>query len=1287
MKCCILIMGAVYVLLQANVGLVQAQSTPVIGVYGPFTTYSMAPYVEAVMFDLDLRKNFEPDLVAKYGPPIVSIDNINASLKLIIQTGNSNSMESVGVEQNLDFFLGRRGLLEINGLVGGYHSAIAMPTASVGQVLQKPQVAWGATSPALSNKANYGYFLRTMPPDSIQGQAMWKWINTTGVPKVAIMYQEDSYGEGLKKAINDLAVAAGKAYMVISTGFPSTWDETAAQKAVVSAKATGTKFLLLIATVNIMLSFSRVLEVENCFDGTYQILGSEASVHPPDPSQTTSYPSTAARGGLPIGYQNFQPVSKGSLWPKFLQFWRQMNLTYILAEQTQRRFTVDKWIVPYNASTVDVPTQQWFDGPNAEKNICNECPFLFDAMYTFLFAFNSLYNQGYKPSDMNGKRLLDAVYATSFEGISGKVSFNGVGDRLASYKLEVVVPFDGRKEYKAIGEFSANTGQFTYWKFLSNWTRVPASDPNGMYMKYWMNGVRDDQTPSSFTDCSPGYQQDLRTLICSACDGGRFSLGGDKRCERCKSGMRSESQYASTSCLVCPAGKHAESDGSSECSDCRKGTFADKNETKTCSRCPIGEYQELPGRTFCSACGKHKTTLVEAAEGPSECKCERGYFKNSLRNINCSSQISSGTVVQCEECPVGMICPPGSDLQHFWNSLAACSGACALTQYSSNGPPVHCQPFPLLSKAHYSSSDKPVEIYKCRSESKCPGGPPNTCGDPNLAGLSCFHCTEGWYWTGKECRHCTSYERSGMNLPGLPLLIGPILITLLYRMFGDPVHKWGSWQNGAAALGFLALNHYQITVLASSSNIRTSSSLQQMFDVWKASDDLLSLFKPACSGYQNFSKSMTLRSLTPVALAVEFVFTYSVRWLLSKFRLVSQMELNRLLNVFFSIIFTFFAGIVSMSLTVFKCHTNPGSSPPTLNVDESIVCFESQWYDTVGIGVAAFLFYCVGFGTLFAIIIIKSPAKFQDPQFQMRWKFLLIKYRPDVWWWSMVLIGKGIVNNIGFIFLDTGIAQLYWIMTVVFIYSLLAISWLPWRHRQTTFFDIYMHLSLIMVCSILTWFAQQSLSTEEARSKNDDLSTVIILVNLTPLMLLIPLAGSLVSAQRLRESNPKRLEMNVEKLLRSMKIFISSDLEQVQDFIKSLSAWDDFYLRQAHAILEAEFEGKETQLRCRHYDNLRSSNAPNGGHHSDLGQVDSNPPVMVDILEEKETAITKLTEDKRELEVKVQQLIGGLPDEQHVLPPRTSSRRYNGFTVSHDKRQNSDSKRSGWGRNPVRQPG
>ncbi|CAE7285369.1 Grm2 [Symbiodinium natans] len=150
-----------------------------IGVYAPVTSNHQGFIAMAVSFDLDLRKNFEPALVTRFGPPIITIPDLHPDIaNVTMRIGTSHSQPDVGVETALDFMLGLDGGTPVSALVGGIFSSIAMPVASVSAVRKVPQIAYGASSPALSNKDTYPYFLRTAPPDSIQAQAFWSWIVT-----------------------------------------------------------------------------------------------------------------------------------------------------------------------------------------------------------------------------------------------------------------------------------------------------------------------------------------------------------------------------------------------------------------------------------------------------------------------------------------------------------------------------------------------------------------------------------------------------------------------------------------------------------------------------------------------------------------------------------------------------------------------------------------------------------------------------------------------------------------------------------------------------------------------------------------------------------------------------------------------------------------------------------------------------------------------------------------------------------------------------------------------------
>ena len=125
------------------------------------------------------------------------------------------------------------------------------------------------------------------------------------------------------------------------------------------------------------------------------------------------------------------------------------------------------------------------------------------------------------------------------------------------------------------------------------------------------------------------------------------------------------------------------------------------------------------------------------------------------------------------------------------------------------------------------------------------------------------------------------------------------------------------------------------------------------------------------------------------------------------------MEEARTVNVFFSIIFAFFVGLASMSMSLFKAQQNP-SAKPTLAADLSIIYNSEEWRSMLWLAILCILVYTVGCVLLFGTRIYFAPAWFADERFQKRWKFLFIKFR--------------VLLNMATACLDDPVAQLYWIM-------------------------------------------------------------------------------------------------------------------------------------------------------------------------------------------------------------------------------------------------------------------
>mmetsp|Transcript_57841 Transcript_57841/g.108934 ORF Transcript_57841/g.108934 Transcript_57841/m.108934 type:complete len:476 (-) Transcript_57841:121-1548(-) len=350
------------------------------------------------------------------------------------------------------------------------------------------------------------------------------------------------------------------------------------------------------------------------------------------------------------------------------------------------------------------------------------------------------------------------------------------------------------------------------------------------------------------------------------------------------------------------------------------------------------------------------------------------------------------------------------------------------------------------------------------------------------------------------------------------------------------------------------------------------SSIQKMrrtfFSSWAFSDDLMSMFKPQCAGFASFEKTMIIRSVGPLVMAVVFVIVFGGSHLARRASgMPVAMNFDRTLNIYFSIILTFFAGIASMCIMIFKCHDNPNDKR-TLSKDEGIVCGEETWNKMLGIAIISILLYICGFGGIFTWAILVGPHRFGDITFQRRWKFLFIKYRPDVWWWTLAFCAKGVLMNLGFVFLDKGISQLNWIMGISGLYCCLSILYMPWRHRGANIVEVYAHIGLMFVISLFTWYAHDAV--EDPTKIANQIAKVAIVINLSPLVLALPIFAWFVHTQTTPSQQGQFLKQ-VANLNHCLATLTQAGEQRVTNFMASLHDWDKFYMMQACQVMRTEF--------------------------------------------------------------------------------------------------------------------
>ena len=158
---------------------------------GDITTYgleeamAMVYAVELINADSDVLPNIKLGFEI-YDTCSTDSTALNASLQFLpemcLATGNTSDSQLIAGQ--------------FSGIVGPALSAVAVPVATFMDLFNTPQISFSATADLLSDKNDFTYFFRTVPPDSGQVMAMYDMIRTFNWTYVSIVYTDNIYGRG-----------------------------------------------------------------------------------------------------------------------------------------------------------------------------------------------------------------------------------------------------------------------------------------------------------------------------------------------------------------------------------------------------------------------------------------------------------------------------------------------------------------------------------------------------------------------------------------------------------------------------------------------------------------------------------------------------------------------------------------------------------------------------------------------------------------------------------------------------------------------------------------------------------------------------------------------------------------------------------------------------------------------------------------------------------------------------------------------------------------------------------
>lgn len=364
----------------------------------------------------------------------------------------------------------------ISGVVGAASSGISIVVANLLRLFSVPQISYASTAKILSDKTRFDYFFRTVPPDSLQAQAMAAIIDNFNWTYVHAIYSDDAYGsEGIEAFLNEI-VQENKSRICIAstTGIPngvtseSVYDD-AVQK-LDQVWAANSSVVVLFGQLSTATGVLTAMKKRSTFDPgfaeKFTWIGSDAWG-----DQLPSEFHSVARGMISVS-------PKASLSSGFDQYFMSLNPANYTANPWFREYWEVYFNCSFNSGNIALqlcnPTQEVISAETGYRQN-SKVTFTIDAVYAFAYAVHnmiiSLCPNSQLCSDIvdtrsggeavQGELLLEYLKNVSFPGMSAeRIQFDSSGDEQGDFVIKnlKISPTDPSKHfYDTVGSWSPIT--------------------------------------------------------------------------------------------------------------------------------------------------------------------------------------------------------------------------------------------------------------------------------------------------------------------------------------------------------------------------------------------------------------------------------------------------------------------------------------------------------------------------------------------------------------------------------------------------------------------------------------------------------------------------------------------------------------------------------------------------------------------------------------------------------------------------------------------------------------
>jgi len=166
-----------------------------------------------------------------------------------------------------------------------------------------------------------------------------------------------------------------------------------------------------------------------------------------------------------------------------------------------------------------------------------------------------------------------------------------------------------------------------------------------------------------------------------------------------------------------------------------------------------------------------------------------------------------------------------------------------------------------------------------------------------------------------------------------------------------------------------------------------------------------------------------------------------------------------------------FTSSLFLALVPMMCYSHPNGSKSLLKFPH-VVCGEGDYSAMLGLGVPL-LIGALGFYAAVICLAFYAPRMAQagNTDFLQASRFFLFRFRPDCWWWGLVLMARATMMSLAPVVAtdDSRVQMLIIIMTLATTLSLQVYFW-PWKVPLLNLLDATISVCLMLIIAIVSSF-------------------------------------------------------------------------------------------------------------------------------------------------------------------------------------------------------------------------